>query len=85
MVARSQSGLTPLLELLGLSGGIELVRSAAGRMLQGLIEAEMSAHNGAGWNGHTGSRTALRNGHRDKTLTRHAGDLGPGDSQTPHR
>lgn len=44
-------------------------------MLQELIEAEVSAHIGADWNEHTGSRTALRNGHRDKTLTTPAGDL----------
>ncbi|MFC9295024.1 transposase [Streptomyces sp. NPDC057011] len=48
-------------------------RSVAERMLQELIEAGVSAHIGAGWNQHTASRTALRNGHRDKTLITPAG------------
>ncbi|WP_435843095.1 transposase [Streptomyces lavendulae] len=39
------------------------------------MEAGVSAHIGAGWNEHTASRTALRNGHRDKTLITWAGDL----------
>ncbi|WP_406209715.1 IS256 family transposase [Streptomyces sp. NBC_01017] len=74
-MALSQSDLIRLLESLRSSDGIELVRSVAERMLQELIEAEVSAHIGAGWNEHTASRTALRNGHRDKTLTTPAGDL----------
>ncbi|MFD8229859.1 transposase [Streptomyces massasporeus] len=48
---------------------MELVRTVAERMLQELIEAGVSAHIGAGWNEHAASRAALRNGHRDKTLT----------------
>jgi len=44
-------------------------------MLQELIEAEASARIGAEWNEHTDTRTALRNGHRDRTLTTQAGDL----------
>ncbi|WP_280703711.1 transposase [Kitasatospora sp. GP82] len=38
-------------------------------MLQELIEAEATARIGAEWNEHTETRTAFRNGHRDKTLT----------------
>ncbi|MET7913863.1 transposase [Streptomyces avermitilis] len=43
----------------------------AERMLQELIEAEAeaTARIGAEWNEHTETRTALRNGHRDKTLS----------------
>jgi putative transposase len=74
-MALSQSDLIRLLESLRSSDGIELVRSVAERMLQELIEAEATAHIGAEWNEHTASRTALRNGHRDKTLTALAGDL----------
>ncbi|MEJ8632046.1 IS256 family transposase [Streptomyces sp. MS2.AVA.5] len=74
-MALSQSDLIRLLESLRSSDGIELVRSVAERMLQELVEAEASSHIGAGWNEHTASRTALRNGHRDKTLTTPAGDL----------
>jgi hypothetical protein len=44
-------------------------------MLQELIEAEATTRIGAEWNEHTETRTALRNGHRDKTLTTQAGDL----------
>lgn len=50
-------------------------RSVAERMLQELIEAESTARIGAEWNEQAASRTALRNGHRDKTLTTLAGDL----------
>ena len=74
-MALSQSDLIRLLESLRSSDGIELVRSVAERMLQELIEAEATAHIGAEWNEHTASRTALRNGHRDKVLTTLAGDL----------
>ena len=74
-MALSQSDLIRLLESLRSSDGIELVRSVAERMLRELIEAETTAHIGAEWNEHAASRTALRNGHRDKTLTTLAGDL----------
>ncbi|MFJ9251045.1 IS256 family transposase [Streptomyces sp. NPDC101776] len=74
-MALSQSDLIRLLESLRSSDGIELVRSVAERMLQELIEAEATAHIGAEWNEHTASRTALRNGHRNKVLTTLAGDL----------
>jgi putative transposase len=35
----------------------------------------LQARIGAEWNEHTETRTALRNGHRDKTLSTQAGDL----------
>ncbi|MEY9988411.1 putative transposase [Streptomyces sp. V4I8] len=79
-MALSQDDLLRLLRSLRSSDGIELVRSVAERMLQELIEAETAAHIGAEWNEHTASRTAFRNGHRDKTLTTQAGDL---DLQIP--
>jgi hypothetical protein len=75
MVALSQHDLLRLLESLRSADGLELVRSVAERMLQELIEAEATARIGAEWNEHTDTRTALRNGHRDKTLTTQAGDL----------
>ncbi|MFJ5221249.1 IS256 family transposase [Streptomyces sp. NPDC088354] len=74
-MALSQSDLLRLLESLRSSDGLELVRNVAERMLQELIEAEATAKIGAGWNEHTDTRTALRNGHRDKTLSTQAGDL----------
>ncbi|MFD5796599.1 transposase [Streptomyces diastatochromogenes] len=42
-------------------------------MLQELIEAEAAVRIGAEWNEHTETRTALRNGQRDKTLRTQAG------------
>ncbi len=77
-MALSQHDLLRLLESLRSADGLELVRSVAERMLQELIEAEATARIGAEWNEHTDSRTALRNGHREKTLTTQAGDLGLG-------
>jgi putative transposase len=75
MMALSQSDLYRLIGSLRSSDGLELVRSVAERMLQELIEAEATAVIGAGWNEHADTRTAYRNGHRDKTLTTQAGDL----------
>jgi putative transposase len=74
-VALSQSDLLRLLESLRSADGLELVRTVAEQMLQELIEAEATARIGAQWNEHTDTRTAFRNGHRDKTLTTAAGDL----------
>ncbi|MFF4746437.1 IS256 family transposase [Streptomyces sp. NPDC001268] len=74
-MALSQSDLLRLLESLRSADGLELVRGGAERMLQELIEAEATARIGAEWNEHTDTRTALRIGHRDKTLTTQAGDL----------
>ncbi|WP_035838848.1 IS256 family transposase [Kitasatospora azatica] len=74
-MALSQSDLLRLLESLRSADGLELVRGVAERMLQELIEAEATARIGAQWNEHTDTRTAFRNGHRDKTLTTAAGDL----------
>ena len=74
-MALSQSDLLRLLESLRSADGLELVRGVAERMLQELIEAEATARIGAQWNEHTDSRTAFRNGHRDRTLTTQAGDL----------
>ena len=74
-MALSQSDLLRLLESLRSADGLELVRTVAERMLQELIEAEATARIGAQWNEHTDTRTAFRNGHRDKTLTTAAGDL----------
>uniref|UniRef100_UPI0036D438A0 transposase n=1 Tax=Streptomyces kaempferi TaxID=333725 RepID=UPI0036D438A0 len=71
----SQSDLQRLLESLRTADGVELVRHIAERMLQELIEAELSGRIGAQWNEHTEDRTNFRNGHRDKTLTSQAGDL----------
>jgi len=53
----------------------EVVRAALQTILQALIEAEVSAAIGAGPHERTGTRTAQRNGHRDRLLTTAAGDV----------
>lgn len=74
-MALSQHDLFRLLESLRPVDGLELVREVAERLLQELIEAEATAHVGAGWNEQTTTRTGYRNGHRDKTVTEQAGHL----------
>ncbi|MEU1599208.1 transposase [Streptomyces sp. NPDC005708] len=54
-------------------------------MLQELSEAEASVRIGVEWNEHTDSRTAFRNGHRDKTLSTQAGDLMRSTARRPSR
>lgn len=74
-MALPQHDLLRLLESLRSADGLELVRGVAERMLQELTEAEATARTGAEWSEHTETRTALRNGRRDKTLTTQVGDL----------
>jgi putative transposase len=74
-MALDQSALLTLLDALRSSENGDLVGSLAERLLQELIEAEASAHIGAGPNERTETRTNQRNGHRPKTLTTAAGDL----------
>jgi len=74
-MALSQSDLYRLIESLRSADGLELVRQVAERILQELIEAEAATVIGAQWNEHADTRTAYRNGYRDKTLTTQAGDL----------
>jgi putative transposase len=74
-MALDQSALLSLLDALRSSENGDLVRSLAERLLQELIEAEATAHIGAGPHERTEARTTQRNGHRSKTLTTAAGDL----------
>ncbi|MFJ8540808.1 transposase [Streptomyces sp. NPDC093586] len=74
-MALSRHDLLRLLESLRSADGLELVREAAERLLQELIEAEATTKTGAEWGEHTGTRTTWRNGHREKTVTTQAGDL----------
>jgi putative transposase len=74
-MALDQSALLSLLDALRSSENGDLVRSLAERLLQELIEAEATAHIGAGPHERTDTRTNQRNGHRPKTLTTTAGDL----------
>ncbi|MFE5681522.1 IS256 family transposase, partial [Streptomyces erythrochromogenes] len=74
-MALSQHDLLRLLESLRSTDGLELVREVAQRLLQELIEAEATARIGAEWGEQAETRTAYRNGHREKTVTTQAGDL----------
>ncbi|MGW2370449.1 transposase, partial [Streptomyces sp. NPDC001667] len=74
-MALSQHDLLRLMESLRTADGIELIRVLAQRVLQELIEAEATAHIGAEHGEHTATRTTMRNGHRERTLTTQAGDL----------
>lgn len=74
-MALDQSALLTLLDALRSSESGDLVRQLAERLLQELIEAEATAHIGAGPNERSETRTNQRNGHRPKTLTTTAGDL----------
>lgn len=60
------------MESLRSTDGLEIVRAAAERVLQELIETEATEHIGAAWGEHTETRDA-RNGHRERTTQ--AGDL----------
>ncbi|CAL9657848.1 hypothetical protein SUDANB54_06881 [Streptomyces sp. enrichment culture] len=71
-MALSQHDLLRLREPLRWADGLELVRGAAERLLQELIEAEAGVRFGAQWGEHTATGTTWRNGHREKTVT-HAG------------
>ncbi|MFD9456637.1 transposase [Streptomyces sp. NPDC059985] len=74
-VTLCQHDLLRLLESQRSADGLELVREVAERLLRELIEAEATVRIDAEWGEHADSRTVYRNGHRDKTLTTHAGDL----------
>jgi putative transposase len=74
-MALEHSALLSLLDALRSSESGDLVRQVAERLLQELIEAEASAHIGAGLHERSETRTNQRNGHRPKTLTTAAGDL----------
>src|SRR5579862_1133984 len=54
---------------------IDLVREAVRLVCQELIEAEATAHIGAGLYERSETRTTERNGHRPKTLSTKAGDI----------
>ncbi|MBB6170484.1 transposase-like protein [Nocardiopsis mwathae] len=74
-MALSQHDLHRLLESLRASDNIEIIRTVLERMLQELIEAEATSVIGAEPYQRTTSRTAHRNGHRDRGLATTAGDV----------
>jgi putative transposase len=74
-MALDQSALLELLDALKAADVGDRVRHAAGTIYQALIEAELTAVIGAAPHERSDQRTALRNGHRARTLTTTAGDL----------
>src|SRR5215469_485883 len=74
-MALDQSALLEVLDALKAAEVDDRIRQAAETIYQALIEAELSSVIGAALHERTSSRTALRNGHRPRTVTTTAGDL----------
>ncbi|GGN81526.1 hypothetical protein GCM10011579_068210 [Streptomyces albiflavescens] len=74
-MALSQSELMRLLESLRRADGVEAIRVVCERILQELIEAEVTEVIGAAPREHSDQRATWRNGHRERLLTTQAGDL----------
>ena len=70
-----QSALLELSEALRAADGGDVMRLMLGAMLQALVDAEATAHIGAGPHQRTPERTTQRNGTRDKVVATTAGDL----------
>ena len=73
--ALDQSALLELSEVLRSAESGELMRTLLGTMLQALVDAEATAHIGAGPHERTDTRSTQRNGWRPKTVSTTAGDL----------
>src|SRR3712207_3397084 len=74
-MALDQSALLELSEALRSADSGELMRRLLHTMLQALIDAEATAHIGAGPHERAETRTTQRNGSRDKLAAPTAGDL----------
>ena len=74
-MALDDSALLEMIEMLRTADGGELMRRLLGGMLQAVVDAEATAHIGAGVHERSDARTTQRNGTRDKTVTTAAGDL----------
>jgi putative transposase len=74
-MALDQSALLELSEAMRSADGGELMRRLLHTILQALIDAEASAHIGAGRHERSPARTTQRNGSRDKVVSSTAGDL----------
>jgi len=64
-----------MIEMLRTADSGELMRRLLGGMLQAVVDAEATAHIGAGVHQRTEAGTTQRNGTRDKVVTTAAGDL----------
>src|SRR3954469_14459516 len=74
-MALDQSALLELSEALRGADGGELMRRLLYTMLQAVIDAEATAHIGAGPHERTDTRTTQRNGSRERLVATTAGDL----------
>src|SRR4051812_37470574 len=74
-MALDQSALLELSEALRTADGGELMRRLLHTMLQAVIDAEATAHIGAGPHERTETRSTQRNGTREKLVATTAGDL----------
>src|SRR5437764_664687 len=74
-MALDQSALLEVLEALKAAEVDDRIRQAAETIYQALIEAELASVIGALPHERTGTRTAHRNGHRQRVLASTAGDL----------
>jgi putative transposase len=71
----NQSALLELTDVLRTADGGQVMRLMLSAMLQALVDAEATAHIGAGPYEHTPTRMTQRNGTREKTVSTTAGDL----------
>src|SRR5665811_1185469 len=74
-MALDKSALLELTEALSSADDGQLMRRLLHTILQALIDAEAAQHIGADPHERTDTRTTLRNGTRDKTVSTTAGDL----------
>ena len=74
-MALDKSALLELTDALSSADGGQLMRRLLHTMLQALIDAEAAEHIGADLHERTDTRTTLRNGTRDKTVSTTSGDL----------
>jgi putative transposase len=74
-MALDQSALLELLDALKAAEVDDRIRQAAETIYQALIEAELTTVIGAFPHQRTEARTAMRNGHRARTISTTAGDL----------
>ncbi len=74
-MALDDSALLEMIEMLRTADGGEFMRRLLGGMLQAVVDAEATAHIGAGVHQRTEARTTQRNGTRGKVVTTAAGDL----------
>ena len=74
-MAVAKGALLERTQALGSAYGGQLMRTLLHTILQALIDAEAAQHIGADPHERTDTRTTLRNGTRDKTISTTAGDL----------